>query len=228
MKNLKSSQIVFVDCFDTIIFRRIRTKEVFKNWSKELSNMVNIPWREIYKQYTRTNFNMCFKKIFTSFTLQANFNTVLERVFQKLSKKYTHIIESDFLKISVDTYVRAELNSFVVNQKMISFLKEEKNKGKKIYLVSDFYCKSDIITKWFIELEIINVFDKIFSSSDFDKEKATSKLYKHLLKLLDLDARNVTMYGDNLWSDVLMAKVCKLNSKRIKDKIQRINYEEKQ
>ena len=101
---------------------------------------------------------------------------------------------------------------------MVNFLKKEKNKGTKIYVVSDFYCKSDILTKWFNGLKISSIFEKIFSSSDFEKEKATSKIYQHLLNQLQLNPKNVIMFGDNLWSDVIMAKKCGLQTKRIKPK----------
>lgn len=227
MEHNQSTQNIFVDCFDTIIFRKIKAKEVFKIWAKGLSSKYNIPWKEIYKKYTSTNFNMCFKKIFASFTLQENFNVVIERVFKKLIKKYSSLNQSDFIENAIDIYYKTELENFVVNKKMTTFLQSEKNTGKKIYLVSDFYCKSDVIKKWFTELKIVDIFDQIFSSADFDKEKATTKLYKQLLAELDLNPKNVIMYGDNLWSDVLMAKACKLNAKRIKDKLQRINNEYK-
>ena len=67
---------------------------------------------------------------------------------------------------------------------MITLLEQEKNKGKQIYLVSDFYCTSDVITYWFKKLNIAHLFTDIFSSCDFFKEKATTKLYKYLIKKL--------------------------------------------
>lgn len=212
-----SPNVVFVDCFSTIIFRKVKGKKVFKLWAEELSNKLNIPWKKIYKTYTKTNFALCFKKLFTSFTLQENFKVVLQKMFHKLVKKYDYLDEQDFIKFAEDCYIKTELKCFEVSQDMINFLKHEKSNGKKIYLVSDFYCKSDVLKYWFKELDIIDIFDELYSSSDFDKEKATTKLYKYLIKLLQLNPKNITMYGDNLWSDVLMAKMCKLNAKRIKN-----------
>ena len=99
---------------------------------------------------------------------------------------------------------------------MVDFLKSQKKEGKKIYLVSDFYCKSNTLRKWFEVLKIDNIFNQIFSSSDFNKEKATKKIYKHLIKDLQLNPKNVIMFGDNIWSDVMMAKSCHLNAQRVK------------
>ena len=217
-KKLNNTDTIFVDCFNTIIFRNTKKKNVFKQWAQELSDIFAIPWKTIYKQYVRTNFKLCFKKLFTTFTLQEQFNTVLEKMFYKLVKKYTWIELNEFIDTATNIYIQKEMESFKINNDFINFLKEEKTKGKKIYLVSDFYCPSNIFLKWFENFEIDKIFDKIFSSSDFDKEKATTKLYKQLINQLNLNPKNVIMYGDNLWSDVLMAKACDLQAKRIKTK----------
>ncbi len=144
---------------------------------------------------------------------------MLEKLHNKLSKKYQLDNITNFVSKATELYIETELENFYVNNNMISYLEAEKSNGKKIYVVSDFYCKSNILTKWFKCLNIDHIFENIYSSSDFEKEKATSKIYKHLLNSLQLNPKNVIMFGDNLWSDVLMAKKCKLNAKRIKPKI---------
>ena len=130
--------------------------------------------------------------------------------------------KSLFIKTAVEVYFKKELEIFYLNQKMLEFLISQKKIGRKIYLVSDFYCQSNIIKKWFEELKILDCFENVFSSSDFNKEKATTKIYKHLIEYLQLNPKNVIMLGDNQWSDVLMAKKCKLQAKRVK-KLRRYN-----
>ena len=213
---------IFVDCFDTIIYRKVSKKKVFINWAQELSQVFNIAWRKIYKTYQKTNFDLCFKKLFSSFTLQENFEIVLAKMYDKLSKKDLLFDKSLFIKTAVEVYFKKELEIFYLNQKMLEFLISQKKIGRKIYLVSDFYCQSNIIKKWFEELKILDCFENVFSSSDFNKEKATTKIYKHLIEYLQLNPKNVIMLGDNQWSDVLTAKKCKLQAKRIK-KLRRYN-----
>ncbi len=215
---------IFVDCFDTIIFRNIKRKAVFQEWAKELANKYNMPWKKIYKAYNSTNWRLCCKKLFTTFTLQERFGVVLAQTKDKLAKIYPEVNWSDFVDTAMDMYFQKELDCYCVNQDMLTFLRESKDAGKKIYLVSDFYCQSDMIRQWFKSLHIAEIFDDIFSSGDYDKEKATTKLYRHLLRQLSLNPNNVIMYGDNLWSDVMMARVCGLNAKRIKSKQQRKKY----
>jgi len=220
----KNINTIFVDCFNTIIFRTTKRNCIFKNWAQELSEKININAKTIYKTYKKTNFGLCFKKLFTTFTLQEEFDVVLTKMYYKLAKKHNWLELSSFVKLAKEIYIKKELNSFKVNENLISFLQTEKNAGKKIYLVSDFYCKSDIFKFWFNNLNILNLFDNVFSSADFNKEKATTKVYKHLLKTLHLNPKQVIMYGDNVWSDVMMAKACGLNAKRINAK-QRRQYE---
>lgn len=212
----KDITTIFVDCFDTIIYRNTAKKNVFKLWAKDLSQKYNIPWKIIYKKYTKTNFSFCFKKIFKTLTLQENFEVVLESLYNKLAKKYSNLEKEDFLKTSYEVYFQKELDCFYLNTEMVDFLKNQKKEGKKIYLVSDFYCKSNTLRKWFEALKIDDIFDQIFSSSDFNKEKATKKIYKHLIKYLQLNPKNIIMFGDNIWSDVMMAKSCHLNAQRVK------------
>lgn len=218
----KNIEVIFVDCFDTIIYRNTTKKNVFKKWAEKLSKIYNIPWKVIYRKYQNINFNLCFKKLFTTLTLQERFEIVLEKLFKKLSKKYPLLKKEDFVKTSYELYFQEELNCFYLNQEMISFLKEQKKQGKKIYLVSDFYCQSNILLKWFEILKIEDIFEQIFSSSDFNKEKSTTKIYKYLIKYLQINPKKTMMFGDNIWSDVIMAKCCHLNAKRVKK--QRRNY----
>ena len=216
---------IFVDCFNTIIFRKTKKNDVFKEWAKDLSKKYDLPWKVIYKRYKSTNFNLSFKKLFTTLTLQEQFDKVLEKLYLKLAKKFKMPSLDEFLTEATETYIKKELDCFCVNEDVINLLKSEKEQGNKIYLVSDFYCKSDVIKKWFTSLNIQDIFNEIFSSSDFEKEKATTKLYKKLLAQLNLNPKTVTMYGDNVWSDVMMAKASGINAKRIKNKQQRKNYE---
>lgn len=212
----QEDKIIFVDCFNTIIFRKVKTAEVFKLWAKNVGEKHNIPWKKFYKKYNHLNWWLSFKKLFSSATLQEHFSTVLQKTIDSLKKKYSHIDSKELFESASASYIENELESFEVNNEVIDFLTDEKSKGTKIYLVSDFYCDSKTLSYWLEKLNVLNLFDKVFSSCDFDKEKATRKIYKHLIKELSLSPKCITMYGDNLWSDVLMARSCGLTAHRIK------------
>lgn len=206
---------ILIDCFNTIIIRKVKTNDVFKQWAQDLSVQYKIPWKQIYKAYKKTNFNLCFKKLFSSFTLQENFDIVLDQTFLKLSKNFPKLELVEFVTTAKASYIETELKNFTLNKQIIGMLEEEKKKGTNIYLVSDFYCSSETITYWFKQLGIVHLFNDIFSSCDFEKEKATGKIYKFLIKKLNINTQTTKMYGDNIWSDILMAKKFKLKAKRV-------------
>lgn len=207
---------LFVDCFQTVILRKLSTKQVLKLWAKNLEDKLKIDWKEFYKTYNKINVLLSLKKLFTKFVLEEKFEVVLLKVYEKLSKKHKNINAEDFITSAIKFYVEAEKMSHYVNESFISFLRNEKAKGKKIYIVSDFYCSKEILKEWLANLGVADIFENIFSSCDFDKEKATTKLYKHLLKDLNLKAKDVVMFGDNVWSDVIMSRLCGLHARRIK------------
>ncbi len=208
--------ILFVDCFDTILYRKIPKREIFKNWAQALSTEVSVDAKTLLKTYTTTNFWLCFKKIFKKFLFQEKFEVVLKKMYEKLVRKQKICSFDEFSKLANKTYINEEQKWLAVNYKLLNFLKQEKEKGKKIFVVSDFYCSSNTLKFWFQNLKINENFDDIFSSNDFEKEKANTKLYKHLLKELNLNKKDVLMMGDNLWSDIFMAKLCGIKTKQIK------------
>lgn len=215
LKPVKQNTI-FVDCFQTVILRKLSTKQVLKLWAENLEDKLKIDWKEFYKTYNKINFKLSFKKLITKFVLEEKFEVVLLKVYEKLSRKYKNLNAEDFVAAAIECYIQAEKVSHYINENFISFLRNEKAKGKKIFIVSDFYCSKEILTKWLVNLGVADIFENIFSSYDFDKEKATTKLYKHLLKDLNLKAKDVVMFGDNVWSDVLMSRLCGLHARRIK------------
>ncbi|MCQ2382501.1 MAG: HAD family hydrolase [Clostridia bacterium] len=210
-------ETIFVDCFNTIILRKEKKNRVFKNWDKALEAEYQIKWQRFYRSYKRINFWLCLKKIFKKFILQENFDLVLKKMYENLFKGRTEKVE-DFITVAKNLYIEEEQKIHFVNNHFIDFLREQKKLGKKIYIVSDFYCSANEIQIWLRNLKINDIFAAVYSSSDFGKEKSTTGLYKVLLKKLDMTPKDVMMIGDNLWSDYLMAKSCGLSAKIINNK----------
>lgn len=219
MKKLNDKEIkqktIFVDCFNTIILRNTKNNIIFKKWAQGLSIKFNIPWKTLYKKYKSINLKLCFYKIFTKFILQENFDIILRKMHCKLVKKYKDLDLEEFVTYAKNIYIEKEKETHTTDKTFIELLRRLKNDGAKIYVVSDFYCQSSIIKKWLNNLEIDDIFEEVFSSCDFDKEKSTAGLYKYLKKYLNIDGSDILMIGDNIWSDVFMAKLCGLNSQKI-------------
>ncbi|MBP5444480.1 MAG: HAD family hydrolase [Treponema sp.] len=213
-----TQEIIFVDCFNTLIFRKSTDSEIIKAWDMELSQKFNIPAKKIYRSYKNINFRLCFSKFFREGALIESFETVIKKMIMKFQEKYPSLNSDEFKNFALEIYIKKESMVHFVKEDFIVFLRKQKEEGKKIFIVSDFYCTSSVISTWLESLGIDDLFTQVFSSCDYNKEKATGKLYRFLLGELKVNPNNIIMLGDNLWSDVFMARYNKLKAKCIKGK----------
>ena len=211
----KEPQAIFVDCFNTVILRNKKNSEIFRQWAQSISTEFGLDKNMFYRAYRKLNWKMSAKKLFTQFVLQADFDDVIGEIYQKI---YHADADAEFLRTARQKYSDAESEAHFIQPQFIEFLRTQKQNGKKIYVVSDFYCSGDVIKQWLENLGILDIFDGVFSSTDFNREKSTLKLYKYLLKKLDLKPADVVMYGDNGWSDVFMPKLLGIKSQKINHK----------
>ncbi|MGN1201477.1 MAG: HAD-IA family hydrolase [Candidatus Caccovivens sp.] len=207
--------VIFVDCFNTIICRNKPPKAVIFDWAKKVGEKFGIEPRKIYEYF------YCFqRKIFLKNKLSTKEG---EFVFEDIIKMIARRLEEDkfeqsksFIENALKLYIEAEKESHFVNEKIVEQLRLWKESGKKIYIVSDFYCGKEIISKWLEELHVLDIFDDIFVSCDFKKSKRTGRLYKYIIKQLNLNKREIMMIGDNFHADFLKARTIGIFSKKIK------------
>ena len=211
-----SQDIIFVDCFNTIIFRKNSSRKIFARWAEKLSKEFKLSSKQVLKFYKRAEVLLCVKKIIRERTLIEKFEKVIEKVFDLLVKKYPNLEKNEFINFAENVYIEVEADNHYVKADFINYLTQLKSSGKTLYVVSDFYCSSEVLLIWLKKLGLDHLFSAIYSSCDFDKEKATGKIYKHLIKKLNLNPENIIMMGDNFWSDCFMARQNHLNALNIK------------
>lgn len=204
LRNVQQS-ILFVDCFNTIILRTVPNKQIFQQWSEKLAIKLAIPATTIERCYQRVNYRLSRAAFLRQFITEADFDKVLTAMQEQLKVKYPTVAEPDFITLATELYGETEMQNQIVNQPVIDFLRTQKAAGKKIYVVSDFYCPATTLQQWLKNLGVLDIFDDVYSSCDYGQGKASSKLYRTLLQQLKLAGKDVLMLGDNIWSDVWMA-----------------------
>ncbi len=209
------NKIYFVDCFDTIIYRNKQPSTIFKEWAEQLGKDFAVDPDFIYKKYNSLNVKLSIKKIFTKGVLEEHFDIVLEKLYDKIPDK-KNINKEQFVQTARELYVQKEALSHYVKKEFINFLRNQKAAGSTLYIVSDFYCNSAIMKTWLKNQNILDIFEDVFVSSDFDKEKATGKIYNYLIKKLKLNKKNITMIGDNIWSDLFIARTKGITAMNVK------------
>jgi HAD superfamily hydrolase (TIGR01549 family) len=197
--NHKNKKIIFVDIFDTIIFRKIHPFKVIELWADFIITFfgLNLKKSDLIKLRSES---------FTSIKMiqeEASYDDVLRNVYSVLCTSGAFPAEisyTSFYQVCHEEEIILEMKSHFKNGKIIDWLKKIK-KQKNIYCISDFYLSKDDIIIFFSNLGIKDIFDDIFISSDYCLTKRTGNLYQKVVRDLGCSPSDCIMIGDNKISD---------------------------
>ena len=193
---IDKKNIIFVDCFDTLVYRKCSPNTVLKRWFYLIGEKYAIDVsvvEEIWNLSTKTN-RQIREELF--------FETVAYNIFSRIQYVQKELNNFDeFYVFLLESYIKIELDVLVLNNELCSILKNAKIKGKRIYLVSDFYMPQKFFERVFQKLNIREVFDGMYISSDVGYRKSSGSMYEWLLKEMDLNIHDILMIGDNEISD---------------------------
>ncbi len=214
---------IFVDCFDTVIYRNATPQRVIFDWALKLGQQYGIEPVVLYKAFNKIKNKLAVHNKLKTGEAEYTFQDIAKVLYSKLKAILPIAASQDnFVDDALSQYKAAERQSHYVNKAMVDKLAEYKRNGCAIYMVSDFYCDSTVLRFWLEALGVAHLFDDIFVSCEYHKSKRTGKLYKELLQQLKLDKANVTMYGDNRKSDVAKAKRCGIAAHRVKPRYEQL------
>lgn len=211
MKIYSNIKYIFVDYFDTTCFRHIHSSQIYLQWAKVLKTKFPIlaslsdeKLVEMRHKAHHMNGEHFYEKPYHQ-TMEDLYSLLSDQV--KLAESCSSFVES-----SLNIDVSVEIGCQYGNQKIISMLRKEKAKGKKIFLVSDFYLPMEAYHDFLVNLQCEDLFDKVYVSESFNKTKVHGGLYDYILKENSIKADEVVMIGDSKHSDVRMAREHGLHS----------------
>jgi len=215
--------IVFVDLFDTVIFRSVHPLEIIKSWSMRIRSyfLISCDFMLVYK--TR----MESMEYLGTFYDSPSYEQLAHEIFLRLNN--SNLISPDvkfeqFYSLALEIEVLLEKKVQSVNQNVVEILEYAKHQKKKIYCVSDFYMSKSEIVQFLKFLKLEHLFDEIFVSSDYHQSKRTGTLYRTVLAELDVEPSQSLMLGDNYKSDFLNARENGIRSIQIKNKYNNVFY----
>ncbi len=224
-----SVDIIISDIFDTIICRKIHPESI----KKLVANRLNILFPEISSK----NFYLIRKKAehycyegskIAYGEKEINYATVISTVYELLKKKYStkiYLSKNEFYIQHQALELIIEYQYQIPDRKIIDFLRKQKNKGKKIILLSDFYMNSDLVSNMLTHHNIHDIYDHLIISCDFMKTKRSGQLYQAIISNPELcNSPNILMLGDNYESDIVMAKKFGFKTFYIERKQQQLFY----
>ena len=218
----KERNIILVDCFNTIFLRKQSPNDVLYSWTEKVGEKYLIEPAFIYNLFRKYRIKLCKKQFFTNGETEFEFDKALELLAKHLNLKLKKKFDlENFVAIAKALYIETEQENFYLNENVINLLNKFKLEGKKIYLVSDFFCSNDVILKWFKHFEIDNLFTKLFVSCDYKKTKFSGKLYRQVIKELNESPRKMMMIGDNKYSDIFKARIRGIKAMHINTKYEK-------
>lgn len=196
---------VFVDYFDTTCFRHIHSSQVYLQWAKvlktkclELGTISDDELVAMRHQAHHLNGEKFREK---------PYRLTMEDLYRAISEKVRMSVDcATFVDACLRADVGVEIGCQYGNQEVIKFLRKEKEKGKKIFLVSDFYLPQAVYREFLVNIQCEDLFDKVYVSESFNRTKAHGDLYQYILQENGIAPQEVVMIGDSKRADVNMAR----------------------
>lgn len=204
-KETKGIEVIFVDFFDTLVFRRVTPREVIERWSRCIGrkypsiNKGTIRRLPTIRLNTFSDMRNAIKNKDVS---EVTYEQALGRVFDNISGELGGTPKEDFIRISKEIDLAIEYGCEYKNEKLVNELERRKKQGEKIYILSDYYLNANDLRSLLYSNGIDeNLFDDIFVSCDIGKRKANGDLFKYVLDKLNVSPDKTLMIGDNKKSD---------------------------
>lgn len=208
-------KIVFADFFDTTVLRNASPNDVIFNFCRMLGEKYSTEPSTIYKTFWKCKNHLAVERFLKNGESEYTFDELIFCVAREI-KKVVDIDTDAFIADGATFYIEAEAASHTAKQQTVKILRSYKSKGAKIVLLSDFYCKADMLKIWLERLNIADIFDDIIVSCECGKSKRSGKLFDVALARYGVAPKDTLMIGDSIRSDCHNASKRKMNCIHLK------------
>lgn len=202
LEKLHDKQIKYVlfDIFDTIVSRKVQPEYVKKIWSNQLIKYFKLKFEATYLYGIRNQIeeDLGNENVALGNDCEVTYDSIIKRLYKTLNIKIPY---KKFLDGCKEIEINIESEVLIPDDVIIKEIKKLRKEGKKINCVSDMYLSQKMIENIFDNLGIKELFDNIFVSCEYLKNKKTGKLYDIVLKKLNAKPDDCIMIGDNYHSD---------------------------
>lgn len=187
---------IYTDFFDTLMFRHVHPFQVIERWARLLADKLDCGISEVMIY----NWRMSHR----SGQVAKMYSSLYEKLISASTLKLS---EQDFHAVCLALECAAEIGCQYPNKSFLKWLRNQKESGVKIFIVSDFYLSKKELAVFLQARSIeLSLFDDIFVSSDFNATKREGTLYDKVTEITGIDPAEVLMIGDNRESDIVMAR----------------------
>lgn len=207
---LQRKKVILVDFFDTVMFRKIHSFQIMPQWNRGMIRK--------YPQLANMDEDLISLRKRAVRELGGDESAIeyyrlIKNIWYSIADSYRQDIAlEDFYCTSLNIDMYIDMATQYPNKRIVKALKKEKQKGKKIFLVTDYYLPQEAYNHYLDFFGLCDLFDGLFVSSDCGKTKYEGDLYGHVLKAIDIDADEAIMIGDSKLSDYKNAKKAGLHA----------------
>lgn len=206
---VENKDIIYFDCFDTIVYRKYSTKYVFYRLAEFLIQEYSVGISFEYVQKSLQSFfvecDIPFRKIARNVYLHFFYNIDID--------------ENEFVSKFGSEFIKAELDNIELAPNVLELLKWMIAKKKKLYILSDFYFGKKELKLLLGSLMDVSIFEDIIVSADLGKTKYKGDLYDCVL-----EPHDSIMVGDNELNDYKRPIECGIDAIKINSKKQYLKY----
>ena len=200
LRETADKKVILVDFFDTLVFRRIHSYQVYIPWAKALLNRIKVEnvTAEQLVAFRRQAISTLRKEY-----AEPPYSLVMGKVYDALE---CGISKQEFINNALEADVAIELGCQYGNSHLINFLREAKKRGQRAYVVSDFYLPQSAYKDFLVNAGCEDVIDGVFVSEACNKTKSGGDIYPYVLESIGVSASDCVMFGDSRHSDVRQAE----------------------
>ncbi|MEG1705450.1 MAG: HAD-IA family hydrolase [Clostridia bacterium] len=200
-------KMISFDLWDTIIKRKCHPEEIklftIRYMFLKYNNAIKEEYKDIYKILTLRNnieSEIAEENEKLGFDRECRILDVFDRLQNNIFKDKIDSISQELLKVEINH----EKDMIYINPDILPIF--EKYKDLRKCIISDFYMSAQSL-KELLDFVHVNInFEKIYSSADELLNKRSGRLYTKVEKELGIKPEEHIHVGDNVFSDIEMAK----------------------
>jgi len=195
------TKILSLDIFDTALFRWLnKPTDVFLYIQDDIRHIVSN--KELDFVVSRITTEHIVRK--RAFSTRGDEDITLDEIYTELCKLLD--VDIRYKSVMMQKEIDAETHICYANPYIISLIRQAKERGCKIFFVTDMYLSREVIEELLSQHGF--EWDEIFVSSEYRKTKHTGSLFREILRLVKESPEEILHIGDNINSDVIQAEQC--------------------
>jgi HAD superfamily hydrolase (TIGR01549 family) len=203
--------IVCVDYFDTIVIREVEPEYTKEIASQLLSQLLGgrVSGNQLYRHRQHIEREIVEKNCAATGELEFSLIDFSSRLYFFLKEHYPQLpltSRENFTRDILNIEVAVEVAVQQVCPRMLQALREIKNAGVKLVLVSDFYLPESHFFRFIKHHGIQDLFERLYVSIDHGQSKGSGKLYDTIARDFNCSPEHILMIGDNEHADIKMAQ----------------------